>query len=286
MSTQLYDSILLIDAGATKTAFALIRNRQLLGTHTERGINPNYTPEAEIASVFLNYVEAHPAARDVCHIKYYGSGCASSNNASAMRRMMSRHFTHATIEVHSDLTAVCHALSPEQPSICGILGTGAATCFYDGQNVVDIAPSLGFMLGDQGSGTHLGKLLLTAYLQQTMPENLRKQLSDECGITPEKCIHRIYREPEPNRFMSSFAPFVQRHLDDPFLRELALRSFEEFFAIQKRHYATIDLLPWNLCGSVSLHFADLVKEAAVRQHCHIANIVDAPLPKLIENFTK
>lgn len=287
MPTKHFDSILLIDAGSTKTAFAHILNHRLAGTHTERGINPNYTPEADIEAVFTHYLQSYLEARNTQEIKYYGSGCASSANVDKMQRIIGNHFPMASIEVNSDLTAVCHALSPGLPAICGILGTGAATCHYDGRNVTVIAPSLGYMLGDQGSGTHLGKCLLTTYLQQTMPSEIRRLLDSSCQLSHESIIHRLYREPEPNRYMASFAPFILQHIDHPFLRELAKSSFLEFFSIQKKHYGdSADQLSWNLCGSIAYHFADIVREAAADQHCRIGAIADAPMPNLIEYYTK
>ena len=274
-------SHLLIDAGSTKTAFSLLAGGEVLVQAEGRGINPNYCSEADILQVFADFVPQCPADAVVGEIDYYGSGCAAPRNAAFMQEIIARFFPQAHIRVFSDLMAVCHALSRGARAVVAILGTGAAACLFNGTEIERMAPSLGYMLGDEGSGTHLGKQLLTAYLQGALPQQLARELEQEYELSTVTAIHRIYREPEPNRFMSSLAPFVREHGDQPFIRELALNAFRDFFAKNKCHFEEADL-PWHLAGSVAYHFRDLVREAAAQQHCLVGDIVAAPMEKLIE----
>ena len=261
---------IIIDAGATKTAFILLYDRgKEQGGFTGAGINPNYTETSDILRVFAQFVKQYPE-----------SGCASEANRQRMTELISTFFPLAEVFVYSDLMAVCHALSPDKRSIVGILGTGAASCLYDGTVMETMAPSLGYMLGDEGSGTNLGKRLLTAYLKGALDADLMKQLETEYGLSRQSVIDRIYRQPSPNAFMASLAPFVRQHLDHAGMYALVLQAFEDFFASQKPYYADAEMLDWNLSGSVAYHFQDVVRAAAARQHCHIGAIVDAPLPRL------
>ena len=274
-------SHLLIDAGSTKTAFTLLAEGEVLVQSEGRGINPNYCSEADILQVFAGFVPQCPAGAVVTEIDYYGSGCAAPRNAAFMQELIARFFPQACIRVYSDLMAVCHALSRGSRAIVAILGTGATACLFNGTGIERMAPSLGYMLGDEGSGTHLGKQLLTAYLHGTLPQPLASELERERNLSAETVIHRIYREPEPNRFISSLAPFVREHGDQPFIRELALNAFQDFFAKNKCHFEE-ENLPWHLSGSVAYCFRDLVREAAAHQHCLVGDIVAAPMEKLIE----
>jgi N-acetylglucosamine kinase-like BadF-type ATPase len=272
---------IIIDAGATKTAFILLYDRgQEQGGFTGAGINPNYTETSEILRVFARFVKQYPESAHTDRVRYYGAGCASDANKQRMTELISSFFPLAEVYVYSDLMAVCHALSSGKRSIVGILGTGAASCLYDGEKIVTIAPSLGYMLGDEGSGTNLGKRLLTVYLTGMLDAGLRVQLETEHRLSRQSVIDRLYRQPSPNAFMASLAPFVRQHLDDAGMYALALQAFEDFFASQKYHFADAEMLDWNLSGSVAYHFQDVVREAAARQHCCIGEIVDAPLPKL------
>jgi N-acetylglucosamine kinase-like BadF-type ATPase len=272
---------IIIDAGATKTAFILLYDRgEEQGRFTGAGINPNYTETSDILRVFAQFVKQYPESAHTDRVRYYGAGCASEANRQRMTELISTFFPLAEVFVYSDLMAVCHALSPGKRSIVGILGTGAASCLYDGTVMVTMAPSLGYMLGDEGSGTNLGKRLLTAYLNGSLPAVLADRLQTEHGLTRQSVIDRIYRQPAPNAFMASFAPFLRQHLRYKFVHGLVLQAFEDFFASQKPYYADAEMLDWNLSGSVAYHFQDVVRAAAARQHCHIGEIVDAPLPKL------
>lgn len=278
-------SHLLIDAGATKTAFTLLTEGAVTLQHVERGINPNYCTETDILQVFAGFVAICPRETAIAAIDYYGAGCMAPRNAALMGELISRFFPNASIQVYSDLMAVCHALSRGIRSIVAILGTGAASCLFDGTSIVRSAPSLGYMLGDEGSGTFLGKQLLTAYLRGTLPAELASDLERSHELSRDKVIHRLYREPEPNRMMASLAPFVQQHLGHPFMHGLALDAFRTFFATQKSCFQGEDL-PWQLSGSVAYHFQDVVREAAVMEECCVGDIVDAPMDKLIDYYKK
>ena len=278
-------SHLLIDAGATKTAFTLLTEGAVTLQHVDRGINPNYCTETDILQVFAGFVAACPRETAIAAIDYYGAGCMAPRNAALMGELISRFFPNASIQVYSDLMAVCHALSRDTRSIVAILGTGAASCLFNGTSIVRCAPSLGYMLGDEGSGTFLGKQLLTAYLRGTLPAELASDLERLHELSRDKVIHRLYREPEPNRMMASLAPFVQQHLGHPFMHGLALEAFRTFFATQKSCFQGEDL-PWQLSGSVAYHFQDVVREAAVMEECRVGDIVAAPMDRLIDYYKK
>lgn len=278
-------SHLLIDAGATKTAFTFLTEGEVTLQHVERGINPNYCTEADILQVFAGFAAACPRETAIAAIDYYGAGCLAPRNAALMEELISRFFPQAAIRVYSDLMAVCHALSRDKRAIVAILGTGAASCLFDGTSIVRSAPSLGYMLGDEGSGTFLGKQLLTAYLRGTLPAELASDLERSHNLSRDTVIHRLYREPEPNRMMASLAPFVQQYLSHPFMHGLALEAFRTFFATQKSCFQGEDL-PWHLSGSVAYHFQDVVREAAVMEECCVGDIVAAPMDRLIDYYKK
>lgn len=273
---------LLIDAGATKTAFVLLHDGQVLAEHVGEGINPNYCTDEFISQVFAGFVRACGARVDVRHVNYYGAGCASLENAGRVGCLLQGFFLDAKIHVFSDLMAVCHALSRDKRSIVGILGTGAATCLFDGVAIENRAPSLGYLLGDEGSGTNLGKRLLTAYLRGQLPRTVAEDLQKAHKLSFESAIHHVYREPAPNKFWASLAPFVHEHLNDDFVHQLAVEAFTDFFNLQKNYYENAESLSWNLSGSVAFHFEETVREAAELTHCRIGRIIQAPLPLLIQ----
>lgn len=277
---------LIIDAGATKTDFTLLSERKIVFRYGGVGINPNYTTETEIMRVFADLVQHSPKEFPVEKVFYYGAGCASQHNASWMEGLVANFFPCAVIKVYSDLVAVCHALSMGQPSIVSILGTGSASCLFNGKEITNRAPSLGYMLGDEGSGTNLGKRLLTAYLRGQLPVAMANELEETYNLNFEKVIYRIYKEPEPNLLMSQLSIFIQKHIDDPLMRKLTLEAFCAFFATQKCHYPDSNILKWHLSGSVAYYYRDIIKQAAEIEGCPLGMIVAAPMEKLIDYYKK
>lgn len=273
---------LLIDAGATKTAFALLYDGKVFRCQGA-GINANYTPEADILRILAEAVPQFPKGVNISEIDYYGAGCATPQNALRMEGYLRLYFPSADIRVWSDLMAACHALAGGREAIVCILGTGAASCHYNGNEMVHRAPSLGWLLGDEGSGTHLGKCLLTAYLSDALPHPIRKAFEERYHLNRELVLHKLYQEPKPNLFMSQFAPFLRENLTEISVRQIVSNAFSTFFTKQKSYYPNCDNLPWHFTGSVAAHFEEVLREAAEAAGCMIGEIAGDPMERLIHN---
>ena len=271
---------LLVDAGATKSTFVLLGGEALFRCQGA-GINANYTPEADILRILADAVSQFPKEVTISAIDYYGAGCATPQNAFRMEGYLRMYFPTAEIRVMSDLMAACHALAGKSEAIVCILGTGAASCHYDGHEMVHRAPSLGWLLGDEGSGTHLGKCLVTAYLSETLPHPVRTAFEERYHLNRDLILHKLYQEPRPNLFLSQFAPFLNEYSNEPTIRQLVTTAFETFFTKQKSYYPDCDGLPWHFTGSVAAHFEEMLREAADQADCVIGEIAGDPMEKLV-----
>ena len=271
---------LLVDAGATKSTFVLLGGDAPFRCQCA-GINANYTPETDILRILAEAVNQFPKGATINEIDYYGAGCATPQNAIRMEGYLRMYFPTADIHVWSDLMAACHALAGGHEAIVCILGTGAASCHYNGHEMVSRAPSLGWLLGDEGSGTHLGKCLLTAYLSETLPHPVRTAFEERYHLNRDLILHKLYQEPQPNLFMSQFAPFLNEYREEPTIRQLIITAFKTFFAKQKSYYPGCNGLPWHFTGSVAAHFEGMLREAAEHTECIIGEVVGDPMEKLI-----
>ena len=274
-------SHLLVDAGGTKTAFALLYNGGVFRCQCD-GINANYTSETDILRILGEAAPQFPKEISIREIDYYGAGCATPQNAFRMEGYLRMYFPTADIRVWSDLMAACHALAGGREAIVCILGTGAASCHYDGHEMIGRAPSLGWLLGDEGSGTHLGKCLVTAYLSETLPHSIRTVLEERYHLNRDLILHKLYQEPKPNLFLSQFAPFLNEFREEPTTRQLIINAFETFFVKQKSYYPNCDNLPWHFTGSVAAHFETLLREAAETAGCKIGEIAGDPMERIVQ----
>ena len=281
------DIHIIIDAGATKTEFAVMQGKELVHQFFATGINANYSSDEQIDKVFVHFVKSLPEeyAQPEC-VTYYGAGCAGEQNAMRIAAVIAKYFTSASFKIYSDLMEACHALCGNQPGLVAILGTGSSSCLYDGSKIVKRAPSLGYLIGDEGSGTHLGTKLVSAYMMEKLPMYLLDEIEKTFDINPSKVIQRIYRKASPNRFFSSFAPFIQKYANDPVIKNLCKDAFAEFFDNQIGYYDKTTYTTVSLMGSVAFHFKDIIEEVAQEKNVSLGTIIGSPMPKLIEYHTQ
>ena len=168
---------LLADAGATKTEWCLVSQFSAPTHLYTAGINANALSDEEIRRVLADLQSQLPVPpAQVDYLFFGGAGCGNPLNAERMFRLLSELFPQAQKEVFSDLMAACRATCGQQPGMVAIIGTGASSCLYNGREIVAQAPSLGWLLGDEGSGVYLGKMLITAYLHGELSPAVTKAL--------------------------------------------------------------------------------------------------------------
>lgn len=271
--------ILIADSGSTKTDWCMVENGETILRFKTKGINPFFQTEGEIQKEIetgllpgLNGIQ--PAA-----IYFYGAGCAFPEKNEMIRRAINRYLP-ASVEVGSDLLAAARALCGNRPGIACILGTGSNSCQYDGKEIVKNISPLGFILGDEGSGAVLGKLLIGDVLKDQLPPALKEQFLAEYGLTPALIMDRVYRQPFPNRFLAGFSPFISAHLDEPAIWELATRSFMAFFTRNVMQYDYLEL-PVHFVGSVAWHYQIMLKDIAFNLGIRPGTIIQSPMDGLI-----
>lgn len=184
------------------------------------------------------------------------------------------------VEAHSDLLGAARALCGHNYGIASILGTGANSCLYDGKTILQNTPALGYILGDEGSGGVLGKHFLHDLFKGVLSENICKEFEREYGLTMADVIHRVYREPMPNRFLASFAPFIHRHLSDPAIKRLVVDNFRDFFRYNIRPYG-LSNMKVSFVGSIAWHFREQLEEAAAAEGFFLGSILKSPIEGLL-----
>ena len=269
---------LFFDSGATKCdAILLDDSGHYLRNCTGTGVNATYMSDSDIRNILEGL--RRQTGSEFQRITFSGAGCGNPANATRIEAILRElyNISISNIEVISDLMGACRLLSPGQDGMVAILGTGASACLYDGSRIVKQAPSLGYLLGDEGSGTYLGKLLIQHYLRDELPQAVAQDLENECTIDREEVLRRLYREPAPNRFLASFARYLGCHRDIPALHELIIHGFTDFFQSQVKPLQQDKTHTLHLMGSVAYHFRDIIGEIAQKNNCSIGNVAASPL---------
>ncbi|WP_299758966.1 hypothetical protein [uncultured Pontibacter sp.] len=274
--------IFIADSGSTKTDWRIVSSDNELGQAQTAGFNPMYQEADEI------YQEIHdvllPQLNDQKPeaIYYYGAGCSSPERNKRVEEALLRAFPDALIHVDHDLLAAARALCGRKPGIACILGTGSNTCLYDGTNITDNVPSLGFLLGDEGSGAYMGKLLIKAYLYRELPEDLATSLKNTYGLTKDGILDTLYGSAIPSRYMATFAKFMYDKQKNPIIHSMIYENFSEFFERHVVKYEGYQVLPVNFVGSIAYHFSDILKQVAKKYGLHVETILQSPSEGLIK----
>ena len=271
--------ILLADSGSTKTDWRIIDQAGKIHQAKTVGLNPYHQSTDDITEILSRELMPQLAV-PVEQVFFYGAGCANEAISQTVERALQTAFPSAEIHVHSDLLAAAHALCGHEPGIACILGTGANSCLYDGKQVVDNVPPLGYILGDEGSGTYIGKELLNRYLKRDLPDPLRSQFAKRCSVTTESVLDNVYRQPQPNRYLAGFAKFAFHHLKHPYVARLVYEGFRQFLEKNVGRYENYQQYKVHFTGSVAFYYSNILRQVANDEGIVIQNIVESPIAGL------
>jgi N-acetylglucosamine kinase-like BadF-type ATPase len=197
-----------------------------------------------------------------------------------MGQRMVEELSPKTVEVHSDLMAAARALCQHEAGMACILGTGANSCLYDGEQIIQNTPALGYILGDEGSGSVLGRLFLNAIFKNPALSAVRDEFLKANKMELKDIIQKVYREPMVNRWLASLSPFIMEHIGNPLIREIVVYNFREFFRKNIVPYNRPDLQV-HFVGSMAHHYHDELEEAAKAEGFQLGNILQSPMEGLL-----
>lgn len=280
---ELSVSSLIADSGSTKTDWALLRKGSEPVLFSGRGYNPNFVSPDEFRDDVLHALPEGVRREDIEEIHFYGSG-VREQDGGAVRKMLSGMFPAAgTVFVSSDLLGAARALLGHAPGFAAILGTGANSCLYDGEKIVARVPSLGFILGDEGSGAYIGRMLLRDYARENMPVEVRREFGALVGTDADGIIERVYRGARANSYCAQFSRWAGENRNrQPYCRDIIRTAFSDFFNNIVALYPDCRRYSFNCAGSVAYANSDLLSEVASEQGMETGKIIKSPLQGLID----
>lgn len=273
--------ILIADSGSTKTDWCLVEHGEVLQQIFTKGTNPFFQSEEEISNEIAANLLPQLKTAETDAVYFYGAGCAFPDKIETVRRAILRHLqVKGEVEVSTDMLAAARGLCGHRAGIACIMGTGSNSCYYDGEKIVQNVSPLGFILGDEGSGACLGKLLVGDILKNQMTPELKEKFLSQFNLTPADIIDRVYRKPFPNRFLASLSPFLAQNLNEPCIHSLVLNSFKSFL---KRNVMQYDYQNHEVhfIGSVAYYYKDVLAQATDEMGIRLGTILKSPMEGLI-----
>mgnify|MGYP002623644376 CR=1 FL=1 len=220
---------LIIDCGSTKAEWLVLDGKVVAKRFVTNGFNPNFTDNETIRRIIC---EAKEIIDNQCvdKILFYGSGCGTEANQNKVAMIMAIVFKINDIEVYPDTLAACHALFGRRAGVACILGTGSNACAYNGEKITESRVSLGFMIGDEGSGCHIGKRMVHDYYYKIMPAGLRVKFDEKYHLDRATLLENVYHGESPSRYLAEFAKFASENIDNQYIKTIVSECFEAFLS--------------------------------------------------------
>lgn len=274
--------IAIADGGSTKCDWVILDDSGKYHLHTiTNGFNPNIIPSAQITSELEKNRELSSVRFKVNRIFYYGSGCGTSRNCELVQSEFQKFFSAAKISVKDDLTAAAYAAYTGSPAIICILGTGSNSCYFDGESVRRDLPSLGFLLGDEGSGSAIGKLLLHRFFMKKLPSDLHAEFVQAFHLTIEDALKNMYQNPRANAYLGSFNHFVAERKSHPYFQNMIFDEMKKFLDFHVLPYPEAKVAEINFIGYIAFIYEDSLRAAAAELNLKIGTVVRKPIDALV-----
>ncbi len=275
--------ILIADSGSTKTSWRLAKSSDDVAKAYTIGYNPDYYSTSEMIESMRNELlpQLFVDTEEVAQIFFYGAGCSRPDNIAKVKNALAVHFPAADIFVDHDLLGAARALCGRTPGIACILGTGSNSCLYDGFSVTDNVTSLGFTIGDEGSGGYMGKQLLKAYFYRDLPAELNAAFEERYKMTKADILNGIYQKPLPNRFVAQFSAFCGEHRKHPFMQKIIKHALSEFLDRHVMKYRPEQPVAVNFLGSIAFYFGEFLEPLVLERGLTMGRVIQEPVDELV-----
>ncbi len=276
--------ILIADSGSTKTDWTLIdkegKNRQTFHTI---GYNPYFIDTENIFYSLSENLLKDLDASKVTEVYFYGAGCSTPEKKDIVRRALVRSFPDVSnIFLGHDLLASARALLGKEKGFAAILGTGTNTCIYDGNDIELNIDSLGYLMGDEGSGSYIGKKILRDFMRGNLQPELQARFKERFHIVDnEQIFSTLYQTQFPNRYLASFCAFADEYVTHPYIKNKVRDSFRDFFKNLTSKYPNYKSYSFNCVGSVGFVFKDILEEVALSYDMKIGRVIKSPMDDLV-----
>jgi N-acetylglucosamine kinase-like BadF-type ATPase len=271
---------LIADSGSSKTDWRFLKDDNTIEQLKTSGINPYLISNKQLLESLTRDFKDQ-SIHNLQEINFYGAGCGQEKNKEKIKSVFSDFFKCEHIFVEDDMLAAARASCGNKEGIICILGTGANACHYNGRNITESMISLGYALGDEGSGAYIGRITLKAFLENEMPDHLLKKFSLEFpNVTLEYSLEQIYQKPYPNRFFAHFFQFALMHQKEKFFFEMIIDAFQLFLKKSVLKFEKHQDLPIHFVGGVAFHANSIMRMVLTKNNLTAGNFMENPIAGL------
>lgn len=272
--------LLIADSGSTKTDWRMIDASGKIKQAVTKGINPYYQKKEEISAIITQQLGKDIVVKEIHEVHFYGAGCSTLENKKKVSDVLKSKFTEATIFVEGDMLAAARSLCGHEAGIVCIIGTGSNACFYNGKTITNSIPSLGYVMGDEGSGNYLGKQLIKDYFGKRLSKENVKRFEEFGKSGVHDILDHVYRKHQPSAFLASYSLLIQQYISDPYFYQLVYNSMKHFIHVNVKFFNDYQQTPIHFTGSVAYIYANILRQVAVDEKIFVDKIIQSPIAGL------
>lgn len=272
--------IIICESGATKADWRVVENGVQTARELSAGMNMSTMMMDTIESI-IGEVAERLSVGECDAVHFYTAGVATPSIQIELEKIFGRCFKTTEVEIQTDLVASARAACGHEPGIAVILGTGSNSCQWDGENIVRHIKSGGFIIGDEGSASVLGKLFISDFVKGLVPEEIAAEYAENFPHEYPDIVEMVYHNPvSPSGWLGSLCPFIISHYDHPYVKQLVYNNFKAFIDRCLRQYDT-DKYPVSIIGGFANALKDIVSPIFEESGIRIRTFIPSPIEELI-----
>lgn len=276
--------VVIVDSGATKADWIALddKGEQVFFTQT-LGLSPEVLTREVIEDRLANNFELSKNSKKVKQLFFYGAGCGTDRMRRFLKKIFRSFFPNANAEVREDTYAAIYSTTKigHQGIVC-ILGTGSNCSYYDGHQMFQKVISLGYIPMDDGSGNFFGRKLIRDYYYHKMPQDLAMKFSTEYNLDADVIKENLYKQPNPNTYLATFARFLVENKDHPYCKGVIDKGFQQFINNHVMQFELATKVPVHFVGSIAYYLKEELQAVVERNDLVLGVIRQRPIDGLVE----
>lgn len=277
--------IAIVYSGSRYSNWRLVDKKGVVSVRTN-GINPFFNDEKFINQLLNKNTKLINNAEAIKKIYFFGAGASSKERKEIIKKGLSDFFKFSKVYVEHDLDAAAKVSCDGKPGIVCVIGSGSNAAFFDGKKIIENNYGLGYAVSDEGSATWMGKTILKAYLNETMPNDIRLAFDKKYDLDRRLIMDKIYKLSHPNLFLNSFTSFLIENRVSPYIKEVVKDGFRLFMDnyLIPLHQKYGGNQPIYFVGTVAAFFQDFLREVAEEKQIKISTVIKEPIYNLLNYY--
>ncbi len=279
--------IIVADSGSSKCDWAYFDSidKKIVSFETI-GLNPHFIESKEIIDYLNNNNFISSISNKISTVYFYGAGCSETNKINKLKKILIKVFSKSKIVIEHDLLGACRSIYNNKTTINCIIGTGSIACLFDGKKCLPSVPSLGYILGDEGSGNYFGKKLLNLYFTDNLPKELKIDFENTSILKYNDLMENVYQSNRANYYLASFFPFIIKNKGHIFFDNMLKDGIKEFLNIHVYSIPRFSDYKINFFGSVAYMLRNIIRQELNKKSCQIGTFKKKPIISLFNYHFK